>query len=222
MLKKLKSHHTGSDGTISLRSANHTTVKLLPIPTPKVGSSTSCRETRRTRSNTYETFIHSLSTPAAAIDNQHEDEQAQLTSIIRRNTELITSSAHDAGVPILHKLSFEEMLQFEKLTLMPNSTIRMARSFLNSIRLSIFPSEHKMRKYMKGMLPDTETGNIKLQVDGEDVHITFVRVSDVVAFIQQHIQHLSNTSQLVHYYNMPPNVLFIETQADKGTYACST
>ena len=69
---------------------------------------------------------------------------------------------------------------------------------------------------MKGMIPVTETGFIKLQVEGGDAHVTFVRVSDTVAFIQQHIQHLSNTNQLVRYYNMPPNVLFIETQADKG------
>ena len=102
---------------------------------------------------------------------------------------------------------------------MPNNIIRMLRSFFNSLRLRIFPSEHK---YMKGMIPDTETGNIKVWVDGEDVHITFVRVSDIVAFIQQHVQHLSNTNQLVRYHNMPPNVLFIETQADKGkeSYEC--
>ena len=117
---------------------------------------------------------------------------------------------------MLHKLTFDEMLQLEKLTFMTNKTTRVARSFFNSIRLSIFPSEHSMRQYMKGMIPDTETGNIKLQVDGEDVHVTFVRVSDTVAFIQQHIQHLSTTNQLVQYYNMPPNVLFIETQANKG------
>ena len=69
---------------------------------------------------------------------------------------------------------------------------------------------------MKGMIPDTETGAIKLHIEGEDVLITFVRLCDVRLFAQQHIQHLSNTNQLVRYYNMPPNVLFIETQADKG------
>ena len=108
------------------------------------------------------------------------------------------------------------MLQLEKLTLMPNNTIRMLRSFFNSLRLCIFPSEHKMRENMKGMIPDTETGIIKLRVDGEDVLVTFVRVHNTASFIQQHIQHLSNTNQLVRYFNMPPNVLFIETQADKG------
>jgi hypothetical protein len=220
VLKKLKTHHSNTDHTISLHSGNHTTVKLQPLVTPRVGSSTCSRETRRTRSLASETFFHSTSTPSNT--NQRDDDIAQMTSIIRRNTELITSSAPDAGVTVLHKLTFEEMLQLEKITLMTNKTIRMARSFFNSIHLSIFPSEHKMKKHMKGMIPDTDTGNIKLQVDGEDVHVTFVRVTDTVAFIQQHIQHLSNTNQLVQYYNMPPNVLFIETQADKGKQGISS
>ncbi len=72
---------------------------------------------------------------------------------------------------------------------------------------------------MKGMIPDTETGIIKIRVDGEDVNVTFVRVNNTATFIQQHIQHLSSTNQLVRYHNMPPNVLFIETQADKGKHA---
>ena len=214
VLKKLKTHHSNPDNTISLHSANHTTVKLQPLVTPRVGSSTCSRESRRTRSRATETFLHSTST--LSNNHQHDDDIAQMASIIRRNTELITSSAQDAGVAVLHKLTFEEMLQLEKITLMTNKTIRMARSFFNSIHLSIFPSEHKMKQHMKGMIPDTDTGNIKLQVDGVDVRVTFVRVSDMVAFIQQHIQHLSNTNQLVRYHNMPPNVLFIETQADKG------
>ena len=163
VLKKLKTHHSNSDHTISLHSANHSTVKLKPLVTPRVGSFTCTRETRRTRSRAAETFLHSTSTPPN--NNQHDDVKSQTTCIVRRNTELITSSALEAGVPVLHKLTFDEMLQLEKLTFMTNKTIRMARSFFNSIRLSIFPSEHSMRQYMKGMIPDTETGNIKLQVD---------------------------------------------------------
>ena len=74
---------------------------------------------------------------------------------------------------------------------------------------------------MKGMIPESETGIIEMQVNGEDIHVTFVRVADISSCIQQHIQHLSNTNQLVRYHNMPSNVLFIETQADKGnTYEC--
>ena len=218
--KKLKTYHSNPDHTISLHSANHSTVKLQPLVTPRVGSSNCSRETRRTRSQTAETFLHATCTPPN--HNQHDDDIAQMTSIIRRNTELITSSAPNAGVTVLHKLTFEEMLQLEKITFMTNKTIRMTRSFFNSIHLSIFPSEHKMKQHMKGMIPDTETGNIKLRVDGEDIHVTFVRVSNTAAFIQQHMQHLSNTNQLVHYYNMPPNVLFIETQADKVMYVCWT
>ena len=68
------------------------------------------------------------------------------------------------------------------------------------------------------MIPDTETGIIKTLVEDEDVNVTFVRVNITASFIQQHVQHLSNTNQLVRYYNMPPNVLFIETQADKGKH----
>lgn len=69
------------------------------------------------------------------------------------------------------------------------------------------------------MIPDTETGIIKVRVEDEDVNVTFVRVSECASFILQHIQHLSNTKQLVQYHNMQPNVLFIETQADKGKHA---
>jgi hypothetical protein len=217
-LKRLKTHHTNPDGTVSLQSRNRSHVKLLPLATPHVGSSTSSKETRRLRSRAHETFLHSISTPPNTNDNKKEDEKSQLTAIIRRNTELITSSALDAGIPILHQVTFEEMLQIEKVTLMPNNTIRMLRSFFNSLRLCIFPSEHKMRQYMKGMIPDTETGIIKVRIDEQDVHVTFVRVNNTASFIQQHVQHLSNTNQLVRYYNMPPNVLFIETQADKGKH----
>ena len=71
-------------------------------------------------------------------------------------------------------------------------------------------------QHMKGMIPDTETGIIKTRVEDEEVNVTFVRVNNTASFIQQHIQHLSNTNQLVRYQNMLPNVLFIETQADKG------
>ena len=223
VFKKLKTHHSNPDGTLSLQSGNHTNVKLLPVPTPHVGSSTSNRETRRLRSQTYEAFLHLLSSPPHSNYNeQQRDTQAQLTSITRRNTELVTSSALDAGVPILHKLTFDEMLQMEQITFMPNNTARMLRSFFNSLRLCIFPSEHKMRQHMKGMIPESETGIIEMRLNGEDIHVTFVRVTDMSSFIQQHIQHLSNTNQLVRYHNMPSNALFIETQADKGTYSCTT
>lgn len=218
VLKRLKTHHSDANGTISLRSANRTMVKYQPRVTPRVGSASSSRETRRRRSRAHETFLHSLSTPSNIRDNKNEDEASQLTAIIRRKVELITSCALDAGIPVIHKLTEDEMLQLEKITLAPNSTTRMVRSLFNSLRLCIFPSENKMRQYTKGMIPDAETGIIKTRVGDEDVNVTFVRVSDCASFIQQHIQHLSNTKQLVRYHNMPPNVLFIETQADKGKH----
>ena len=39
LLKKLKTHHSNTDHTISLRSANHSLVKLQPLVTSRVGSS---------------------------------------------------------------------------------------------------------------------------------------------------------------------------------------
>jgi hypothetical protein len=122
--------------------------------TPRVGSSSSSRETRRRRSRANETFLHSSSTPSDTIDNK--DEQSQLTAIIRRNTELITSSAVNAGIPILHRVTVEEMLQLEKMTLIPNNTIRMIRSFFNSLRLCIFPSEHEKAIWKIKRLKKTE------------------------------------------------------------------
>ena len=38
ILKKMRLHHTNPDGTLTLQSANHSDVKLLPLPTPHVGS----------------------------------------------------------------------------------------------------------------------------------------------------------------------------------------
>ena len=38
ILRKLKRHHTNPDGILTLQSANHTDVKLLPMPQPHVGS----------------------------------------------------------------------------------------------------------------------------------------------------------------------------------------
>ena len=38
VLKRLRLHHTNADGTRTLQAAYHTDVKLLPLPTPHVGS----------------------------------------------------------------------------------------------------------------------------------------------------------------------------------------
>ena len=50
VLKKLRLHHTNADGTLTLQSANHTDVKLLPLPTPHVGSHDCSIKTRQRRS----------------------------------------------------------------------------------------------------------------------------------------------------------------------------
>ena len=111
VLKRLKTHHTNPDGTLTLQSANHTTVKLLPLPTPHVGSSTCSSKTRQRRSQTQEMVLQSLSSPATSTPQQHaQDEEKQLTSLIKRNPDMVTSSAKAAGLPILHKLSVDDMI----------------------------------------------------------------------------------------------------------------
>ena len=67
VLKRLKTHHKNPDGTPSLQSRNHTNIKLLPLTTPHIGSSTSSRETRRLRSRSHEAFLHAISTPTITI-----------------------------------------------------------------------------------------------------------------------------------------------------------
>ncbi len=82
VLKRLKTHHITPDGTLTLQAANRKHVKLLPLPTPHVGSSTSSRETRRLRSRAHETLLHAISTPSNTSNNEHDDETSQLTAII--------------------------------------------------------------------------------------------------------------------------------------------
>jgi hypothetical protein len=77
--------------------------------------------------------LQSLSSPAASSASQHHrNEETQLTSLIKRNSGIVTSAAKAAGIPVLHKLSVNDMIQLEKLTLIPYNTIRLLRSFLNS------------------------------------------------------------------------------------------
>ena len=38
VLKRLRQHHANPDGTLTLQSANHTDIKLFPLPQPHVGS----------------------------------------------------------------------------------------------------------------------------------------------------------------------------------------
>ncbi len=109
VLKRLKTHHVTPDGTLTLQSANHTTVKLLPLPTPHVGSTSCSSKTRQRRSHTQEILLQTLSSPATSTPEQHtQDEQKQLTSLIQRNPDMVATAAAAAGLPILHKLSVDD------------------------------------------------------------------------------------------------------------------
>ena len=107
MLKRLRLHHTNPDGTLSLQSANHVDVKLLPLPTPHVGSYDSSSKTRQRRSKLQEQLLQHLSTPSTVISSteQTQHQQSQLTSLIKRNRDMVTTSAEAAGLRVLHKLS---------------------------------------------------------------------------------------------------------------------
>ena len=59
-------HHTNPDGILTLQSANHTDVKLLPMPQPHVGSHDCNIKTRQRRSKIQEQLLQHLSTPSAA------------------------------------------------------------------------------------------------------------------------------------------------------------
>ena len=107
MLKRLRLHHANPDGTLSLQSANHTDVKLLPLPAPHVGSHDCSSKTRQRRSKIQEQLLQHLSTPSTvtSIVEQTQNQQAQLTSLIERNRDMVTTSAEAAGLRVLHKLS---------------------------------------------------------------------------------------------------------------------
>lgn len=107
VLKRLRLHHTNPDGTLSLQSANHVDVKLLPLPTPHVGSYDSSSKTRQRRSKIQEHLLQHLSTPSIVTSSteQLQHQQAQLTSLIERNRDMVTTSAEVAGLHVLHKLS---------------------------------------------------------------------------------------------------------------------
>ena len=217
VLKRLKTHHTNPDGTLTLQSANRSTVKLLPLPTPHVGSSTCCSKTRQRRSATQEMVLQSLSSPATSTPQQHaQDEQKQLTSLIRRNPDIVTSAAEAAGIPILHKLSVEDMIQLEKLTFIPYNTMRLIRSFLNSHHLPVLPSEQQVRTRVAEMIHECEVGSTTMVIDEKEENIIYARATSIKNVISNHLTQLSNTNQLIQHTNMQLNTIFIQTQTDKG------
>ncbi len=220
VLKRLKAHHVTPDGTLTLQSANNTTVKLLPLPTPHVGSSTCSSKTRQRRSRTQEMVLQQLSSPATSTPQQHtHDEQKQLTSLVQRNPNMITNAAAAAGIPILRKLSVDDMLQLEKRTLIPYNTMQLIRSFLTAHHLPILPSEQQVRRRVAEMIQECEVGTISMEINGNDETITYARATDVTHVITSHLQQLSSTQQLIQNNNMPTNTVFIQTQSDKGVDA---
>ena len=130
---------------------------------------------------------------------------------------MLTSAAKAAGLSIVHKLTVNDMLQLEKLVHLPNNVVRLLRSYFNEHGIPIFPSEQRMRQQMAEMVQELETVTTPIRVDGEKVDVTHVRVADAGVVVRNHLQQLSDTGQLVKYHNMPADVLFFETQADKGT-----
>ena len=129
---------------------------------------------------------------------------------------MVTSAAEAAGLPILHKLSVDDMIQLEKLTLIPYNTMRLVRSFLNAHHLPILPSEQQVRKRVAEMIQECEVGSTVMVIDDKEENIIYARTSNVANVIRNHLQQLSSTHQLVQYNNMPSNTFFIQTQSDKG------
>ena len=194
MLKKLRLHHSNPDGTISLQSANHTDIKLFPLPTPHVGSNNCSIKTRQRRSKIQEQLLQHLSTPSTVTTptERTKHEHAQLTALIKRNKDTVTTCAEAAGVKVLHKLSVDDMLQLEKTTFISNNTTRLLRSFFNHHNLPIFPSESQMRKRMAEMIHELEVGTTDIAIDGKEEKITYARAKDVTNVVQQHVQLLSD------------------------------
>lgn len=101
--KRLKTHHANTDGTLSLQSANHTPVKLMPLPTPRIGSRDCTSKTRQRRSQLQERVLQEQSTPGN-IKSQTEREQhqeAQLTALIKRNKETVSSCAQVCALCVI-------------------------------------------------------------------------------------------------------------------------
>ena len=110
----------------------------------------------------------------------------------------------------------DEMLQLDKATLFPYSTIRVLRSFFNHHNLPILPSEYQVRKRVAEMIQECEVGSTIMEIDGNEESILYARASNFNTVITNHLQQLSSSNQLVHHHNLPSNTLFIQTQSDKG------
>ncbi len=107
------------------------------------------------------------------------------------------------------------MLQLEKLTFIPYNTMRLIRSFLNSHHMPILPSEQHVRKRVAEMIQQCEVGSTVMEIDGNEETILYARASDVTRVISNHLQQLSNITQLIQYNSMPPIHTFITCHWDK-------
>ena len=94
--------------------------------------------------------------------------------------------------------------------------MRLIRSFLNSHNLPILPSEQQVRQRVAEMIQECEVSSIFMEVDGDEHNIIYARATNVSSVINNHMQQLSSTKQLIHYHNFPSNTMFIQIQADKG------
>jgi hypothetical protein len=110
----------------------------------------------------------------------------------------------------------DQMVELEKLTFIPYNEMRLIRSFLNFHHLPILPSEQQVRKRVAEMIHEFEVGCTVMVIDEKEENIIYARISNVNTVINNHLQQLSNTNQLLHYHNMPSNTIFIQTQTDKG------
>ncbi len=86
-----------------------------------------------------------------------------------------------AGIPMLHKLSVDDMLQLEKLTLIPYSTMRLIRSFLTAHHLPILSSEQRVRRRVAEMIHECEVGTMSMEIDGHEQTITYARATGVLS-----------------------------------------
>ena len=109
-----------------------------------------------------------------------------------------------------------EMIELEKATLLPYSTTRVLRSFLNHHNLPVLPSEHQVRKRVAETIHECEVGSVMMEIDGKEENILYARAPNINTVVTNHLQQLSSSNQLVHHHNLPSNTLFIQTQSDKG------
>jgi hypothetical protein len=201
--KRLKTHHMDNKtNTITLKQRNNHAVSLMHISTPRVGTAHASARTRRRRSRDMLVMNDIIASPTKSSISQHQsDTQLQMADICKR-----------WGIVDTRKLTVDEMLQFDKLTGLPNNLIRTIRSFFNMHGLPILPSEYRMRKVGKGLAYPYEVGTFNI---GNDA-VPFCRVTDVASVLDATIETLYNNNQLMRYPNMPTNQVQIQTQTDKG------